>query len=80
MTIQVYTFNEEEEKALLDFLNNGHYKYKSAEEDALTDVEFITQYNKELEEAEAQMDAGDFLTHDQTKKHFADRRKRTSGS
>jgi hypothetical protein len=80
MTIQVYTFSEQEEKALIDFLKSGHYNYSSTDEKDLADVEFINQYNKELEEAEAKIDSGDFLTHEQVKKHFADRRKRLSGN
>jgi predicted transcriptional regulator len=80
MTIQVYPFNEQEEKALLDFLESRHYNYKSTEETEIADSEFLDQYNKELAEAEAQIDAGDFLTHDEVKKFFADKRKRAGVS
>jgi hypothetical protein len=80
MTIQVYTLNEKEEKALLDFLKSGHYNYSSTDEKNLADVEFINQYNKELKEAEDQIDSGDFLTQEQVKKHLAERRKRISGN
>jgi len=80
MTIQVYPYNEQEEKALLDFLDSRHYNYKSTVENDLPDQEFLDQYNKELDEAEAQIDAGDYLTHDDVKKFFADKRKRISGS
>lgn len=67
-------------KALLDFLESRHYNYKSTEETEMADSEFLDQYNKELAEAEAQIDAGDFLTHDAVKKFFADKRKRAGGS
>jgi hypothetical protein len=80
MTIQVYPFNEQEEKALLDFLESRHYNYKSTEETEMNDAEFLDQYNKELAEAEAQIDAGDYVTHDEVKKFFADKRKRAGGS
>jgi hypothetical protein len=74
MTIQVYPYNEEEERVLLDFLKSRHYNYKSADENELADAEFLNQYNKELDEAEAQMDAGEYLTHDEVKKFFADKK------
>jgi hypothetical protein len=80
MTIQLYPYNEQEEKALLDFLKSRHYNYKSTTEDEIVDTDFLNQYNKELDEAEAQIDAGDYLTHDEVKKFFADKKKRISGN
>lgn len=41
---------------------------------------FLDQYNKELDESEAQIDTGDFYTQDEVKKILADRRKRISGN
>ncbi|MBS1527710.1 MAG: hypothetical protein JST19_18840, partial [Bacteroidetes bacterium] len=64
MTIQVFPYNEQEEKALLDFLKSRHYHYRSTDESE-PDAEFLEQYNKEIDEAESQIDAGDYLTHDQ---------------
>ena len=72
--IQVSTYNEQEEKALLDFLKSRHYDYKSTDENEIADIEFINQYNKELNEAEAQIDSGDYLIHDEVKKFFADKK------
>ena len=82
MTIQVYPYNQEEEKALLDFLNSRHYNYKEAVEDETgeTDAEFLDQYNKELDESEAQIAAGNYVSHDDVKKFLAERRKRISGN
>jgi hypothetical protein len=80
MSIQVYPYNDQEEKALLDFLNSRHYNYKTAYESEIPDADFLNQYNKELDEAEAQIDAGDYLTHDEVKKFLADKRNRVSGS
>ena len=74
MTILVSTYNEQEEKALLDFLKSRHYDYKSTDDGEIADIEFINQYNKELDEAEAQIDSGDYLTHDEVKKFFADKK------
>ena len=64
----------------MDFLNSRHYNYKSADENEMPDAEFLSQYNKELDEAEAQIDAGDFLTQDEVKKFFVEKRNRISGS
>jgi hypothetical protein len=80
MTIQVYPYNQKEEKALLDFLKSRHYSYKSADEDEMTDTEFLDQYNKDLDESEAEIDAGDSFTQDEVKQILADRRKRISGN
>ena len=80
MTIVVNPYNEQEEKALLDFLDSRHYNYKSTDVTEMADPEFLDQYNKELAEAEAQIDAGDYLTHDEVKKFFADKRKRAGGN
>ncbi len=80
MTIVVNPYNEQEEKALLDFLDSRHYNYKSTDETEMADSEFLDQYNKELAEAEAQIDAGDYLTHEEVKKFFADKRKRSGGN
>lgn len=80
MTIQVYPFDEKEEKELLDFLESRHYRYQSAEENPEMDAEFIAEYNKELAEAEAEIDAGDYLTHGEVKRSLAERRKQISGS
>jgi len=80
MTIQVYPDNEQEEKALLDFLESRHYNYKSDAENETVDAEFLDQYNRELDEAEAQIDKGDYLTQDDVKKFFADKKKRIGGN
>jgi len=67
MSIQVYPYNDQEEKVLLDFLKSRHYNYKATDENEIPDAEFLDQYNKELAEAEAQIDKGDYLTHDEVK-------------
>jgi hypothetical protein len=73
MTIQVFPYNEQEEKALLDFLKSRHYHYRSADENEPVSQAFLDQYNKGIDEAESQIDAGDYLTHDQVKQYFADK-------
>jgi predicted transcriptional regulator len=46
------------------------------EDDGLEQLteEWLTQYNNELDQAEAQIDNGDFLTQEEVKKFFADKR------
>lgn len=64
----------------MDFLKSRHYHFKPADENEIVDAAFLDQYNKELDEAESQIDSGDYLTHDQVKQYFADKKKRNSGS
>jgi hypothetical protein len=80
MTIQVYPYNEQEEKALLEFLKSRHYHYKSTDENEITDAVFLEQYNREIDEAESQIDSGNYLSHDEVKKFFADKKKRAGGN
>lgn len=70
MSIRVYPSDEIEEKALLEFLESRHHRYQSSKENLLSDSKFIKQYNQDVTEAEAALDAGDFLTHDQLKALF----------
>ena len=81
MTIQVYTFTDQEEKALLAFLENGHYNYRSNSENETAEAEFLNSYNKDLEEAEAEIQKGDYLSHSEVVKFFANKKKNsTSGN
>jgi len=73
MTILVNTHNELEEKVLLAFLDSLQYDYKSK---ALKeDQAFLDEYNREIDEAEAEIDTGNYADHDYVEKLFADRRK-----
>jgi hypothetical protein len=80
MTIQVYTFNEQEEKALLAFLESGRYNYKSTSVDELSESEFLNQYNNDLDEAEAQINSGDFISHQDVKDFFANKKRDSGGN
>ena len=80
MTIQVYPYSEQEEKALIDFLKSRHYHFKSTDDAEMPDATFLEQYNKEIDESESQIDAGDYLGHEQVKQHFANKRKRNGGN
>jgi hypothetical protein len=82
MSILVYPYNEQEEKILLEFLESRHYNYRATDESGSGEPssQFLDQYNKELEDADAQIDAGDYISHDDVKKFLAERRKRIGGN
>ena len=77
MSILVNPHNEQEERALLAFLNSMKYDYKlgiGQSEDEIM-LAFLDQYNKEIDEAEADIDAGNFYTQEQVEELLANRRK-----
>jgi len=56
MSILVNPHSEREEKTLIAFLDSMKYDYKSGID---TDTEaFLDQYNKEIDEAEAEIESG----------------------
>ena len=77
MSILVNPHNEQEEKALLAFLNSMKYDYKPGIGEGEDEVmaAFVDQYNKEIDEAEADIDAGNFYTQEQVEELLANRRK-----
>lgn len=79
MSILVYPYNEQEERALLEFLKSRHYHFKNTDDTNVNDAS-LDQYNKELDEANAQIEAGEYISHDDVKKFLAERRKRLSGN
>jgi predicted transcriptional regulator len=82
MTIQVYTHNDQEEKALLEFLSSRHYDYRETvkEETEEPDAAFLDEYNRELDEGEAQIDAGNYFTQEEVMQYFAERRKKITAN
>jgi len=62
---------------LLAFLNSLKFDYKVGipSDDEALQKEFITQYNAEIDAATADVDAGNFVSHEDVEKLFADRRK-----
>jgi len=77
MSILVNTHNELEEKVLIAFLDSLRYDYKSQTGNETTRVSdtFLAEYNKEIEDAEAEIEAGDYVGQDYVEKMFANRRK-----
>lgn len=77
MNVLVNTKNEQEEKVLLAFLDSLRYNYqtnvhKSADE---LNSAFIDEYNTEIEQADAAIEAGNFVSHDDVEHLFKNRRK-----
>jgi hypothetical protein len=64
MTIQVYPYNKQEEKALLDFLESRHYNYKSDDKEETSsyewseDVEFVAELDERVRRYEDGLDRG----------------------
>ena len=78
MRILVNPHNEQEERVLIAFLNSLQYDYKSGIDDADKEVleAFLDDYNKEIDEAESEIESGNYLDQDEVEKLFADRRKK----
>jgi len=81
MSILVNPHNEQEEKTLIAFLNSRKYDYKSdidLEDKEVTEA-FLDQYNKEIDEADAEVESGNYLDHDEVEKFFAERPRKLDG-
>ena len=72
MSILVYPHSEQEERELLAFLKDRQYQYKTDQE---IDDDYLTEYNNELKAAEAEIDAGVYMTHEAVKELFKSRSK-----
>jgi hypothetical protein len=72
MSILVNTHNELEEKVLIAFLDSLRYEYKAGEDEV--NEAFLDEYNKEIDDAEAEIDAGNYFDQDYVEKLFANRR------
>ena len=72
LTYKVTTF---EHMSILVNINSLKFDYKAGivDEDAMQG-EFINQYNLEIDAATADIDAGNFVLHEDVEKLFADRR------
>ncbi len=77
MSVLVNTQNEQEEKVLLAFLDSLRYKYESGIEDKADQINkaFSDQYNKEIDQADAEIEAGNYVSHKDVEQLFKKRRK-----
>jgi len=81
MSILVNPHNEQEEKVLLAFLNSMKYDYKpnvGSDENAVMQA-FLDQYNKEIDDAEIEIESGDYLNQKQVEELLTNRRKNLNG-
>ena len=85
-SVLVNPHNEQEEKVLLAFLDSLRYDYKPNIEsnekviESFLDQYNLDQYNKIIEEDDADIEAGNYTTQDEVKKFFAERRKTIEGN
>jgi len=75
MSVLINTKNEQEEKVLLAFLDSLCYNYqadvhKSADE---PNSAFIDEYNTKVEQADAAIEAGNFVSHEDVEQLFKNR-------
>ncbi|QEC77464.1 hypothetical protein [Mucilaginibacter ginsenosidivorax] len=77
MSVLVNTKNEQEEKVLLAFLDSLRYSYQADVDKNADELNsaFIGQYNAEIEQADAAIEAGSFVSHDDVEQLFKNRRK-----
>lgn len=76
MSILVNTQNEQEEKVLLAFLESLRYSYQTnIENEQQLNEAFLTQYNKDIETADAEIEAGDYVNQNEVEQLFKRRRK-----
>ena len=77
MSVIVNTRNEQEEKILLAFLDSLKYKYQHTIEDNTEQITtaFLDRYNKEIDKANAEIEAGDYVSQEEVEQLFEKRRK-----
>lgn len=77
MSVLVNTKNEQEEKVLLAFLDSLRYNYQTdiADEDEQINTSFVNEYNAEIDQTDAEIEAGNFVKHNDVEQLFQQRRK-----
>jgi abortive infection bacteriophage resistance protein len=77
MSIFVNTKNEQEEKVLIAFLDSLDYKYQSDINDEPTEFEAasLNEYNEEINQADKEIESGNFISHEDVEQLFEKRRK-----
>ena len=74
MNVVVNPKNEQEEKVLLAFLDSLNYQYQANSANQ-SDTSFIDQYSLELDLADQEIEAGEFMNQDEVTELFRNRRK-----
>jgi len=74
MSILVTPRNEQEEKVLLAFLDSLSYKYQSDIKDEDQIRAILDEYNEELDQADKEIEAGNYIKHEDVEQVFEKRR------
>lgn len=74
MSILINTISEQEEKILTAFLDSLSIQYKTDIDESLFVNDFITTYNSDLDKANAEIEAGNFISHEDVALLFNNRR------
>jgi len=74
MSILVNTRNEQEEKVLLAFLDSLSYKYQSGVKDEDQIKAYLDEYNEALNQADEEIEAGNYIKHEAVEQLFQKRR------
>ena len=52
-----------------------YYHFSPPDDVKISNEAYLEQYNKEMDEAESEIDAGNYLTQERVKQHYANKRK-----
>lgn len=76
MSIIVETKDKTEEKVLLAFLDSLHYSYKQDVNDSefVSEAAFLQQYNQEIDEANNEIEMGNYINHQTVEELFRSRK------
>lgn len=76
MSILVRTRNEQEEKILIAFLESLKYNYRSdVSGEEQINTAFLDEYNNDVNLADSEIDAGNFVVHNDVEQLLKSRRK-----
>lgn len=74
MSILVSPHNEKEEEVLLAFLKTLGYDFNTDIENNVVEA-FLNQYNSQMENAEKEIEKGEFIIQEDVEAYFLNRRK-----
>ncbi|TDE11592.1 hypothetical protein [Dyadobacter psychrotolerans] len=75
MSILVNTISEQEEKVLIAFLDSLAIQYKKDVEESQLVKDFVKSYNDDLDKANTEIEAGNFVNQEDVELLFQNRRK-----
>ncbi len=72
--IYISEADDDKVKALYTLLEDQIAHHGFTSENMVSDVDFLKHYNQELDEAEAEIAKGNFVSHNEVKKNFASKK------